>query len=145
MNTSRQNVVGRLQVHAAPRSRVTLFETQPALLEGGVIVERYTTKHGVVFEKHYIPGGPVQWYKETLVPETEANQMDYNLTAPPMGAYVVVTGGPIQVNIHRTETGFDVRMRDAGFAEETIESGIQSFPVALARAQEWLKARYNLS
>jgi hypothetical protein len=133
--------VPRLRVHAQPKAKLHLLETQPPLIEGGVIVERYTTRHGVVFERHSIPGGPVQWYKETPASKQAAQPEDFNLTAPPLGAYVVVAAAPIQVTIHHTSTGFDVRAKDAGFEPETIEADILSFPAALARAQEYLSEK----
>jgi hypothetical protein len=60
----------KLIVHAAPRARIHLFETQPPLLEGGVTIERFTTRHKVVFEKHTDGRGVVTWYKVCKVGAT---------------------------------------------------------------------------
>jgi hypothetical protein len=53
----------RLILHAAPRARIVRFETQPPLIEGEPIIERYATAHKVIFEKHIYPTGKILWYK----------------------------------------------------------------------------------
>ena len=58
-----QSSVPRLVLHPAPRARIVLFErVQPAIV-GSPLIERYSTAHHVIFEKHIFPTGKVLWYK----------------------------------------------------------------------------------
>jgi hypothetical protein len=52
-----------LHVCAKPRARLYLIETQPPLIPEGVTVERYSTAHHFIFEKHIDQHGIVTWYK----------------------------------------------------------------------------------
>jgi hypothetical protein len=53
----------RLILHPAPHAAVVKFEEQLPLMEGWPRIERYSTAHKVIFEKHIYPTGKVLWYK----------------------------------------------------------------------------------
>jgi hypothetical protein len=53
----------RLMVCAQPNAMLHLIETQPPLFNDGVQVERYTTRHKIVFEKHTAQNGCITWYR----------------------------------------------------------------------------------
>jgi len=53
----------RLVLHAPPQARVVLFETQQRLMPDAPVIERYSTAHKVVFERHVYLDGRVNWYK----------------------------------------------------------------------------------
>ena len=48
---------------ARPLAHISLVWTQPPLFDGGSIVERWVTAHGVAFEKHIDGYGRVTWYQ----------------------------------------------------------------------------------
>ena len=54
---------GTLVLVNKPRGNVYLFFTVPAAQNGGVQVEKYTTKYGVTFEKHIAQNGVVTWWR----------------------------------------------------------------------------------
>jgi hypothetical protein len=53
----------RLVLHVKPKARLVRFETQEPLTENAPQIERYSTAHKVIFEKHIFPTGKVLWYK----------------------------------------------------------------------------------
>lgn len=52
-----------LEPCAAPSAPVARYETSHDVLWPGVIVERYTTGNGALFEKHNSSDGAVAWYR----------------------------------------------------------------------------------
>jgi hypothetical protein len=62
--SSSRNANGeRLVLHPRPRAALVKLETQEPLTEGAPRIERYSTAHKVIFEKHIFPTGKVPWYK----------------------------------------------------------------------------------
>lgn len=52
-----------------PRAAVQLFETQLPLTENGIVIERYTTARGTVFERHVLALGVEHWYRAVKADE----------------------------------------------------------------------------
>jgi hypothetical protein len=64
---------GKLILANKPKADIYLFFTVPAAQNGGVTVEKYTTKYGATFEKHIAQNGVTQWYRLIKVtPSTPA-------------------------------------------------------------------------
>lgn len=59
---------GKLVLVNKPRANIYKFFTVPAAQNGGVQVEKYTTKYGVTFEKHTTQNGVVTWWRLLVVP-----------------------------------------------------------------------------
>lgn len=64
---------GKLVLVNKPRANVYKFFTVPAAQNGGVTVEKYTTKYGATFEKHIAANGVTTWWM-LLKPNTPASQ-----------------------------------------------------------------------
>ena len=57
---------GKLILVNKPKANIFLFFTVPAAQNNGVVVEKYTTRHGVTFEKHIAQNGVVTWWRLLL-------------------------------------------------------------------------------
>lgn len=61
---------GRLVLVNKPRANLYKFFTIPAEQNGGVMVEKYTTRYGVTFEKHIGQNRVVTWWRLlTTIPQ----------------------------------------------------------------------------
>lgn len=60
----------RLILSAKPFARVVKYETIPAAMNGGVEVEKYSTRFGADFEKHTDKNGIVTWWRLLKVSST---------------------------------------------------------------------------
>ena len=63
MGSASGEIAERLLPCVAPRAVLALVETQAPLPGLGVTVERYSTAHRVIFEKHIYPSGAIHWFK----------------------------------------------------------------------------------
>lgn len=50
-------------LHAQPKAQLALIHTQFPLDAAGTMEERFSTAHGVIFERHTLPGGAQLWFK----------------------------------------------------------------------------------
>ena len=46
-----------------PKANIYLFFTVPAAQNGGIEVQKYTTRYGVTFEKHIAQNGVATWWR----------------------------------------------------------------------------------
>lgn len=60
----------KLILHPKPSAYHVKYETIPAIQNGGVEVEKYSTRFGADFEKHTAANGIVTWYKLVKVSST---------------------------------------------------------------------------
>ena len=54
---------GKLVLCNKPKANIYLFFTVPAAQNGGIEVQKYTTRYGVTFEKHIAQNGVVTWWR----------------------------------------------------------------------------------
>jgi len=50
-------------LHKRPDAHLQPVETQPPLIPDGITVERFTTAHRVIFERHTDANGVETWFK----------------------------------------------------------------------------------
>jgi hypothetical protein len=54
---------GKLVLVNKPKANIYKFFTVPAAQNGGIEVEKYTTKFGVTYEKHIEVTGVITWWR----------------------------------------------------------------------------------